>query len=228
MALELPLTPMAHQLRQGNPDRTDAFALATERGGVGQMACLVHSDQTWGQHRTHRPGIHPAIRVPADRAIDRTMVHAGCATNTPQHFLKVGAHHRRPPIVDQHHMVFLRSIQIVRSARPGGKRRIDREILAGRRSRQHPQQRGRILQGRHAFLDTGEDDMDLGQRLRQIAIPLIGDDDAAAGLGDQEIRPGNPHVRRQEPRPQLGPCFVQKISPLQRRFGLPADRYAPS
>ena len=60
--------------------------------------------------------IADASAVRPDRAIDRTMVHAGRATDTPQHFLKVGTHHRRPPIVDQHHVVLLRSIQITRPA----------------------------------------------------------------------------------------------------------------
>ncbi len=47
------------------------------------------------------------------------------------------------------------------------------------------------------LLDAGQHDMHPRQRLRQIAIALIGDDDAAAGLGDQEIRAGDPDVRRQ-------------------------------
>jgi hypothetical protein len=46
------------------------------------------------------------------------------------------------------------------------------------------------------------------QGLGEVAVALVGDDDAAAGLGDQEIRPGDADVGGEEalaqPRARLG------------------------
>ena len=135
-------------LGSGILDRADAFALAAERGGVRQMSRLFHPDQAGREHRAHRSRIDPAIGVPADRAIDRAMVHAGGAADTAQHFLKVGPEHGRPAVIDQHDMVFLRPIQVARPPWTGGERGVDREILAGCRPGQNPQQRCRVLQRR--------------------------------------------------------------------------------
>ncbi len=44
--------------------------------------------------------------------------------------------------------------------------------------------------------------MDLRQNLRQIAVALVGDDDAGAGLGDQEIGAGDADIGGEEFRPQ--------------------------
>ena len=63
------------------------------------------------------PGIDPAIGVPADRAIDRAMVHAGGAADAAQHVLELGAEHGRAAVVDQHDVVFLRPVEIARPPR---------------------------------------------------------------------------------------------------------------
>ena len=85
-------------------------------------------------------------------------------------------------------MVFLRSVRIAFPPRPGRQRRVVRKILPGRRAGEYPQDRRCILQRRHDLLDRCDDDVDLGERLGEISIALIGDDDRCAGLGDQEIR----------------------------------------
>ena len=41
-------------------------------------------------------------------------------------------------------------------------------------------------------------DVDARQKLGEIAIAFIGDDDGAAGLGDQEIGAGDAHIGAQE------------------------------
>ena len=40
--------------------------------------------------------------------------------------------------------------------------------------------------------------MHLRQRLREIAVALVGDDDRRAGLGDEKIRARNADIRRKE------------------------------
>ena len=182
--------------------------------------------RTGRQHRPHRTRINPAIGMAADRAIDRAMVHAGGATDAAQHVLELGAEHRRAAVVHQHHVIFLRPIQIARPPRAGGERGVDGKILPGRRARQHAQQRRAVLQRRHAFLDAGQHDVHARQGLRQIAVALIGDDDAAAGLGDQEIGAGDADIGGQEPFAAVWCAPRSGCRGVRRTRGRPAGRCA--
>ena len=47
---------------------------------------------------------------------------------------------------------------------------------------------------RHDLLQRRDDDVNLGQDLRQIAVALVGDDDRGSGLGDEKIRAGDADV----------------------------------
>ena len=51
---------------------------------------------------------------------------------------------------------------------------------------------------RRDLLERGEDDVDLGQGLGQVAVALVGDDDRGPGLGDEEIRAGDADIGGQE------------------------------
>ena len=53
-----------------------------------------------------------------------------------------------------------------------------------------------------------------GQGLGQVAIALVGDDDAAAGLGDQEVGAGDADVGREEFLAQPGARLGQDVAPL--------------
>jgi hypothetical protein len=132
------------------------------------------------------------------------MVEARRAAQAAQHVLELAADHRRAAVIDQHDMVLLGAVAVLRPARAGRDRRIGREFLSGRRAGQEPQQGRRVLQGRHDLFDAGDDDMRLGQRLRQVAVALIGDDDAGAGLGDEKIRAGDADIGGEELRAQHG------------------------
>ena len=134
----------------------------------------------------------------ADRLIDRAMVHAGAATDAAQHVLEFAAEHRRAAVVEQNDVIFLGPIGIAGAARAGGERRIDRHVLPGRRAREHAQQLRGVVQRRHQLFQRGDDDMDLGQDLRKIAVALVGDDDGGPGLGDEEIGAGDADVRGEE------------------------------
>ena len=225
--LELPLAPVAHQGGQRNPHRADALALAAEGAGVRQVAGLVHADQRRRQHAAHRPGIDPAIGVAADGEIDRAVVQAGGAADAAQHVLERRAQHVGAPVVDQHDMVVVRPVEVARPPAAGRERRVDRHVLPGRRARQQPQQRAGILQRRHDLLDAGEHDVHPRQRLGQVAVALVGDDDAAAGLRDQEVGPGDADIGGEEllrgagcaPRPG---CRAGRRTP-----GRPAGRCGP-
>ncbi len=226
VALEFALAPVAHQLGQRDLHRADALAFAAEGGGVRQMAGLLDADQRRRQHGAHRPGIHPAIGVAADRAVNRAVVHAGGAADAAQHVLEVGAQHRGAAVVHQHDVVFVRTVQIARPPRAGGERGVDGKILPGRGARQHAQQRGAVLDRRHHLLDAGQHDVHARQGLRQVAVALVGDDDAAAGLGDQEVGAGDADIGGQEFLPQPGARLGQDVAPLVEHAVRPAGRCA--
>ena len=56
--------------------------------------------------------------------------------------------------------------------------------------------------------------MDARQGLRQVAIALVGDDDAAAGLGDQEIGAGDADIGGEEAVAELGARLHHDVAPL--------------
>ena len=82
------------------------------------MPSFFNTDERRRQNRTHRPRIDPAIRMAADRVVNRAVVEAGTAANTPQHVLKLGADHFTSLVVEQHHVILVRPVQIVWAARP--------------------------------------------------------------------------------------------------------------
>ena len=172
---------MAHHLRQRDPHRADAFAPPAESRRIGQMAGFFDADQRRRQHRAHRPGIDPAIGMAADRAIDRAMIEAGGAADAAQHVLELAC----PAARCGHCRAARRGIPPAHRVSPARRgpvetRGVGRELLAGRRARQKPQERRRVLERRHDFLDARQHDMRLGQSLRQIAIALVGDDDGSS------------------------------------------------
>ncbi len=93
----------------------------------------------------YRAGIDPAIGVPADRGVDRTMVHARRAANATKHVLELAAEECAAAVVEQHDMILLRPVEILRPPRAGRYRRIGRELLASGRARQEAQQGCRVL-----------------------------------------------------------------------------------
>ena len=56
--------------------------------------------------------------------------------------------------------------------------------------------------------------MRLRQDLGEIAVALVGDDDRGAGLGDEEVRAGDAHIRREEALAQHGARLGQQLHRL--------------
>ena len=88
-----------------------------------------------------------------------------------------------------------RAVEVAGAARAGG------EGGVGRRSpgrwRVRASRRRKVAASskrRHHLLDAGGDDVHARQRLRQVAVALVGDDDARAGLGDEEVGAGDADV----------------------------------
>src|SRR5215470_11040738 len=181
------------------------------------MPGLLDADQTRGQYRAHWPRIDPAVGVTADRGIDRTVIETCRAANTTQHVLKFPTDQGAPAIVEQHDMILLGAVEITRPARSGRDRRIRREFLTGRRTRQQAQQGRGILEGRDQLLDAGHNDVDARQDLRQVAVALVGYDNARAGLGDEEIGSGDPDISGEKLRSQHRARFVAHLARLVER-----------
>ena len=97
-----------------------------------------------------------------------------------------------------------RPVRIAFAARAGGERGVDRHFLRGRRARQHAQQLRDVVERRHDLFDRGEHDVHARQRLREVAVALVGDDNRGAGLGDEEIRAGDADIGGEEPVAQDG------------------------
>ncbi len=89
----------------------------------------------------------------ADRAIDGAVIEAGAAADAAQHVGEFVAEHLAAPVVEQHDVIGAGPVRIAAPPRPGGEGRVSGDVLAGRRAGKQPQQHGRILEGRHQFLD---------------------------------------------------------------------------
>ena len=174
------------------------------------MSRVLDADDAWRQHRAHRPGIDPAVGVAADRRVDRAMVHAGAAADAAQHLAELPAEHRAAAVVEDNDVILLRPVRIVFAARPGRERGVDRHFLRGRRAREHTQELRHVFQCRHHLLDRGEHDMHARERLRQVAVALVGDDDRRAGLGDEEIRAGDADVGGEKAVAQNGARLAEQ------------------
>ena len=185
---------MAQHLRQGDAHGTDRLAAAAEAGGVGQGRGVLDADEGRREDRADRPRIDPAVSVAADRVIDRAVVHAGAAADAAQGVLELAAQHVRAPVVEQDDVIRLRPVRVAGPVRAGREGGVGRALLAGRRAGQHPQDHVHVLQGGHDLFQAGDDDVDPGQTLGQVAVALVGDDDRAAGLGHQEVGAGDADV----------------------------------
>ena len=160
VAFEFAFPPMPHQLGQRDLHRADALALAAEGGRVGQMSRLLDADQGWRQHAAHRPRIDPTIGVPAHRAIDRAVVHAGGAADAAQHLLELGAEDVGAAVVEEDDVELFGSVEIAWPAGTGRDGGVDRELLAGGRARQQTQDRRRVLESGNQLLQARQHDVD--------------------------------------------------------------------
>ena len=111
MPLEFALAPVAHQLRQRDAHRAHFLAAPAEGRGVRQMPGVLDADDARRQHRAHRPGIDPAIGMPADRRVDRAMVHAGAAADAAQHVAELAAEHRGAAVVEDDDVILVRPVR---------------------------------------------------------------------------------------------------------------------
>ena len=140
--------------------------------------------------------------MPADRAVNWAVIHAGPAADAAQNLAHAAAQKLRAPVVDEDHVALLRPVGIAVATRAGNERRIRGNLLARGRARQEPQQDPRVIERRHHLLDRGHHDVHARQRQRQVGVALVRHDDGRAGLGDEQVGSRDADVGGQEFRAQ--------------------------
>ena len=205
-AAETALEPARAELSQHRRERdahgADLLATSVEGAGVRQVVSPVEPHDERGQHRAHRPGVHPAVGVAADRVVHGTVVEARAAADAAQHLAELAREHRGPAVVDQHHVELLRAVEVLAPARPGRDGGVDRHLLPGGAPREEPQDGREVLEPRQDLLDSGDDDVHAGQGVAQVTVAFVGHDHRRSRLRDEEVRPGDPDVGAQEVAPQ--------------------------
>ena len=97
------------------------------------------------------------------RRIHRAVVNASRTANTAQHLLELRTKHVAAPVVEQYDVKIRRPGGIFGASRPMYQRRVIAEPLADCGPGQQAKQQTNILQCRHDFLDTGYDNVSVGQ-----------------------------------------------------------------
>ena len=181
------------------------------------MPGFVNTDERRRQNRTHWPRIDPAIRMAADRVVNRAVVEAGTAANTPQHVLKLGANHFTPLVVEQHHVILARPVRVVWAARTRRECRINGCFLPRGGTSQNALNRGSVFKSRNDLLQTCEHNMRLRYCLREIAVAFVSHDDRGACLRDQKVRARDADVGIEELLSQLLSRFVEQFARFFQR-----------
>ena len=108
-------------------------------------------------------------------------------------------------------MVFRRPVDICRPPGPSRDRRVGGHVLTGGGSGQDPQNGRAVGQRRYHFLDRGQYDVQTRERLGEIAVAFVRNNDRTPRLGDQEIRAGEAGIRLQKPPSQHGARLGDEI-----------------
>ena len=194
VALEFLFPPVTHHAGQRNAHGANLFAAPTKGRCIGQVMGVLNANERWRQDGTHGARIDPAVGVTPNRAVDRAIIHARRAANTPEHVLALAPNDVAASIVEQHHVIFVNTVRVVSSFRSGHERSVNGKGLANCRPRQKAQQCCCIVESRNDLFNTTDDDVHTWLRHAKIAVPLVGDNHGRAGLGDQKVRAGNPDV----------------------------------
>ncbi len=179
--------------RQRDADRADGLA-----GVAGEAEALRSGDGVDAvEERCHdepdRAGVDMPEDVPADLAIGRADVRARRAADAMQRLAELRhLAHRAATVVEQHQVL------LVPRRRPLDERRVDRDALGGRAPRQQAELGHRVVVGGDQLLDPGQHDVHGRDGRRQPPVSLVGAHHHCAALGDERVRPGDPHTGAEE------------------------------
>src|SRR5215472_14210371 len=103
-------------------------------------------------------------------------------------------------------MEFLRTIGFTWPPWSSDQRAVSRDRLPGAGRREHRPQRGQVFQSWDHFLDPGHGNVNARQAGGKPPVAFVGGEGNRANVGDDEVRAGNPHLRRKEGLAELAPC----------------------
>ena len=146
----------------GNRDfyGADFHACTAHGAGSGQVAGFVQPQQMRRQNFANGAGIGGAVGRAADAGVHRAVVHARAAADTLQraaHLLFAVC--LAAAVVQQHEVHFLRTVQLVGTARAGNHVEIGGDVLADGTARQQAVKRWDVGQFGHHFLNAGNGDV---------------------------------------------------------------------
>ncbi|KGC40077.1 hypothetical protein DP42_5166 [Burkholderia pseudomallei] len=196
--VELHPAQLLEQRRQRNLHRTHFRAAPVQRARVRQIGIVLDALQQRRENGAHRPRIDPAVCMATDRAVHRAMVHARAAADAAQHVAEFAGEHPRAAVVDEHHVVFLRAVEIVAAPRARAERRVRRDLLPRRAAAEQAHEQRDVVERRHDALDARRDDVYARERRRQIAVALVRADHVRPRFGNEVVRAGDAHVRDEE------------------------------
>ena len=182
---------------QINLHRAGLRTRPAQRRRVGQMLPILQAAQMRCDHRAHGSAVRGAVSVPAHVAEDGAHVQAGPAADAMQRVALFRVRQQfRAPVVQQHHVPFLRAVRLARLARTGIHRVVAGHRLARPGRREHRQKQRQIAEARQHFLDAQQRDHRLRQRGGEPCVALVLRDRDHPGLGDGKVRPREAHIRR--------------------------------
>ena len=161
------------------------------------MFPILQTAQVRRDHAADRAAVGRAVGVAADVLEDGADVEARAAADAVEGVAlfriseQLGA-----AVVEQHDVVFLRTVAFARLARTAVHRVVAGEGLAGTGGREHRQEERQVLQLRQHLLDADQRDQRLRQRGGEAGVALVLRYGDHARLGDGEVRAGDAHIGR--------------------------------
>ena len=140
--------------------------------------------------------------MPADCAVDRTVIEAGPAVQAVEYLSKGTAGQRRSAVIEKHHMKLFGSFLFARLSGAGYDGDIARYRLTRSRACEQGEKPGKIGYPRDDFIDSQNGNLHRGKRCGHPSVSFIGHNHERPRLGNGKIRPGNSDLRGEEAVPQ--------------------------
>ena len=137
---------------QHAPHRLDAFASSLA------VSCSWCASKR-GEHRAHRPRVHPPVCVPTNLAVDGAHVEARAAPNAVEHLGELTGRNVAAAVVDYHEMEFVGTVRLAVTARSGHGGHVGGHGLARRTPRQQRQHHVELIPVRHHALHAHQRDV---------------------------------------------------------------------
>ncbi len=196
LVLDKARADFAGDARQINAGRTDVLARFAAYAVLHQVTCLVCTVIEVGQGKADGTDVHVAHLVAADKAVDGADVGAGATAHAAQDLAEEGIlGDLGTAVVKEDNVHFLASVRsggaFVGTGYPGdvGSDGLGRSVPG-----QDLDAAQGFVNGGDEFFESGNNDMDPGQRGHETQVALVGTGSHHAGFGNGEVGAGDAHV----------------------------------